>query len=186
MDFPKLSAPGPSCGSGPVKSSFTLGLPSHVFIPSLWRVSDALQNIPDLLDTGLLDILAGDLWTPPGGVRHYNWDEKSGGTPLQNLVMLSHHPRIAQAVTNLRLPNDPVFLSEEASKQWAMFKGYVPAFQESLAEANLNATLRCDSLEVRHSLGSPCFRALKLVSSTIIVMTFAQSYAEDNALSATG
>lgn len=66
-----------------------------------------------------------------------------------------------------------------------MFKGYVPTFQESLAEADLNTMLRCDSLEVRHSHGS-CFRALKLVSSTILVATFAQSYAENNARSATG
>ncbi|TEB30870.1 hypothetical protein FA13DRAFT_500177 [Coprinellus micaceus] len=109
MDFPRLSAPGSSWRGGPVKSSFTPGLPSHVFIPSLQRVYDALRNVPDLLNAGLLDILVGDLWTPPEGVQHYNWDEESGGTPVQNLVTLSHHPRIARAVTNLRLPDDPVF-----------------------------------------------------------------------------
>jgi hypothetical protein len=57
MDFPWLSAPGPSWRGGFVKSSFTPGLPSHVFIPSLQRVYDAIRNVPDLLNAGLLDIL---------------------------------------------------------------------------------------------------------------------------------
>lgn len=110
------------------------------------RAWEASQVIPQLLDSGLLDIIADDaLDTREKDLRRW-----SGQDPLLSLWRASHHPAIRRSliVAEARLPMEQISQVEEIAPRFATFKNallfysyYVPADDEP-------RTLTCACVEV--------------------------------------